>query len=196
MEVWEIRYKYFPAVPPGMHRYAKPLFPSKHPKHVERITKREFKAFTFLSPLYLFSGPTFGRRQRRRISWGRPEDLNASGCQQRLLSEVSNFPVEPGTQIFATPQFNPEIMENFQELLPLEIRASEDDVRRYLSGHIFKLTMLDGFSVDLWEEFKTGIIKAVDEMQIDSHALSESADFTRSLLAQLHLDSLFRTRSS
>jgi hypothetical protein len=48
----------------------------------------------------------------------------------------------------------------------LEIRASEEDVRRYLDGHLFRLPGFVARSLELQEEIKTDIVKAVDGMYV------------------------------
>ena len=48
----------------------------------------------------------------------------------------------------------------------MEIRASEHDVRRYVDGHMSQLPSFVGRSLDLQEEVKTEIVKAVDGMYV------------------------------
>ena len=48
----------------------------------------------------------------------------------------------------------------------LEIHASEEDVRRYLDGYMFRLPGFIVRSLELQEEIKTRIIKAVDGMYV------------------------------
>ena len=45
-----------------------------------------------------------------------------------------------------------------------KIRASDQDVQRYLDGHMSELPRCVLSSSDLQDEIKTGIIKAVDGM--------------------------------
>ncbi|KAL5331136.1 hypothetical protein ACEPPN_000665 [Leptodophora sp. 'Broadleaf-Isolate-01'] len=82
--------------------------------------------------------------------------------------------------LFTTSRFIPDITERFNEGLRLEIRASNQDVQRYLDGHLSQLPGCVLRSLDLQDEIKTNIIEAVDGMF---------------LLAQLHLDSLKGKRS-
>ncbi|KAH9204100.1 hypothetical protein DL95DRAFT_439405 [Leptodontidium sp. 2 PMI_412] len=83
--------------------------------------------------------------------------------------------------VFATSRFIPEVTEKFEGSISLEIRASEEDVRRYLDGHIFRLPAFVSRSPDLQEEIKARIVLLVKGMF---------------LLAQLHLDSLVGKRSA
>jgi Cdc6-like AAA superfamily ATPase len=87
-------------------------------------------------------------------------------CRTRLLSEIFNLQIKSGASIFATSRFIPDIMKKFQGSISVEIRASEEDVQRYLDGCI-----LESESVVLkscQEEIKTKITKAVDGMYAPS----------------------------
>jgi hypothetical protein len=88
----------------------------------------------------------------------------ANGCRARFLTEVFNLLTKAGANLFATSRFIPEITDRFKGSISLEIRASEEDVRRYLEGHMSKLPTFVGNSSDLQEEVKAGIVKAVDGM--------------------------------
>ncbi|KAJ5244114.1 hypothetical protein N7489_004210 [Penicillium chrysogenum] len=100
-----------------------------------------------------------------------------------LLDVVISMQAKRGCNVylFATSRFIPEIIEMFNEQPTVEIRARENDVKRYIQGN---LTMLPSFvsrSPDLQEEISDAIAKAVDGMF---------------LLAQLYLNSLVGKRSA
>ncbi|PCD24438.1 hypothetical protein FGRA07_11098 [Fusarium graminearum] len=92
------------------------------------------------------------------------ECLASDGCRTRFLSELFNLQIRHGTNIFATSRFIPEIMDRFQTSLSIEIRASPDDVARYLEGHIEQLPSFVQHDRQLQEEITTGISEAVDGM--------------------------------
>ncbi|KAI9763767.1 MAG: hypothetical protein M1840_009092 [Geoglossum simile] len=98
-----------------------------------------------------------------------------NGCRSRFLSEIFNLQVKCGASIFATSRFVPEITEKFNGSILLEIRASNEDVRKYLKGHMSQLPSFVSRNVDLQEEIMTEIVQAIDRMF---------------LLTQLYLDSL------
>ncbi|KAH6970509.1 ankyrin repeat-containing domain protein [Ilyonectria sp. MPI-CAGE-AT-0026] len=85
-------------------------------------------------------------------------------CRTRFLSELFNLQTRHGTNIFATSRFIPEIMDRFETSLSMEIRASPDDVARYLEGHIWQLPSFVQQDRQLQEEITTGISEAVDGM--------------------------------
>jgi hypothetical protein len=86
------------------------------------------------------------------------------GCRTRLLTEIFLAQAKSSANIFATSRFLPEVTERFEESISLEIRASEEDVRRYLSGCMYRLPAFVGRSLDLQEEIKTGIVLLVKGM--------------------------------
>ncbi|KAG9230726.1 ankyrin repeat protein, partial [Amylocarpus encephaloides] len=104
----------------------------------------------------------------------------ADGSRSAFLSELFSLQTKCTVNIFATSRFGTEFSAIFQNSLSLEIRASEHDVRRFLDGHILALPGFVRRSLDLQEEVKREIVKAVDGMF---------------LLAKLHLDSLAGKKS-
>lgn len=92
----------------------------------------------------------------------------SDGCRERFLSEIFNLQVKVKASVFATSRFIPEIMNNFKGRgsMLLEIRASEEDVRRYLDGHMSQLPAFIAQSSDLQGEIKTGIVAAVRGMYV------------------------------
>ena len=88
------------------------------------------------------------------------------GCRTTFLSEMSSLQARCAANLFATSRFIPEITEKFQEGVSLEIRASEDDIRRYIEGRILHLPSFIRRNPDLQEEVKTGILNVVDGMSV------------------------------
>jgi Cdc6-like AAA superfamily ATPase len=88
----------------------------------------------------------------------------SDGYQQRFLSELFNLQTKCGANLFATSRPILSIEKEFGGNSKLEIRASEEDVRRYLDGHMFRLPGFVVRSHELQEEIKMNIVKAVDGM--------------------------------
>ncbi|RSL54244.1 hypothetical protein CEP54_009975 [Fusarium duplospermum] len=99
----------------------------------------------------------------------------SEGCRARLLSELFELQTKCGVNIFATSRFIPDIIDTFEHVTKLEIRASNEDVERYVKGRIEHLQPFVRRNKQLQEEIKLGISAAVDGMF---------------LLAQIFLDSL------
>jgi hypothetical protein len=90
----------------------------------------------------------------------------SNGCRQRFLLSLFNIQAECGANLFATSRPISSIEKEFERNSKLEIRASEEDVRRYLEGHVFRLPGFVARSPELQEEIKTDIIKAVDRIYV------------------------------
>lgn len=101
------------------------------------------------------------------------ESQVSDGCRMRFLSEIFNLQAECQASLFATSRFIPEINEKFKESMRLEIRASNQDVQRYLHSHMSQLPKCALRSSEVQDEIKAEIIKAVDGMYVTSHILSE-----------------------
>ncbi|KAG7424985.1 putative ankyrin repeat protein [Fusarium oxysporum f. sp. raphani] len=99
----------------------------------------------------------------------------SDGSRTRFLAEVFKLQARSGANIFATSRFIPDITEMFQNSISLEIRATEEDVRRYLQNHMLRLPAFVRRSPELQEEVKSSIVHSVQGMF---------------LLAQFHLESL------
>ncbi|KAH8816143.1 hypothetical protein F5884DRAFT_841856 [Xylogone sp. PMI_703] len=97
------------------------------------------------------------------------------GYWTKFLSEISSIQVKTEANYFATSRIIPEIIKKFEGSMILEIRARDDDMRKYLDSRLSDIQGVIKNEPDLQEEVKTGIIQAVPGMF---------------LLAQLHLDSL------
>lgn len=100
----------------------------------------------------------------------------SNGSRRKLLSEIFNLQAKTGISLFATSRFIPEIVKEFEGSISLEIRASDEDVRSYLKGHIFRLPLCVTRSHDLQEEIETKVIKTVDGMYAHFHAIRMDQD--------------------
>ena len=90
------------------------------------------------------------------------------GCRARLVSELFRLQTRHSINIFATSRFIPEIRDRFKDIssLSLEIRASRDDVARYVQGHMSHLPSFVQTDKQLQEEITTRISEAVDGMYV------------------------------
>ncbi|KAE8139795.1 hypothetical protein BDV38DRAFT_291075 [Aspergillus pseudotamarii] len=96
----------------------------------------------------------------------------SDGYRTRFLTEIFALQAKSRVNLFATSRIIPEIIERFTGSESLEIRASHDDVRKYLDDRIsFQCESRILKRVDLRERVSTAIL-------------------IRFLLAKLHLDSL------
>lgn len=80
----------------------------------------------------------------------------------RFLSELFNLQTLHGVNIFATSRNIPQIIDQFDGSMSLEIRAHDEDVLQYLNGRIAQSEskVLQACS----EEIKSGITNVIDGM--------------------------------
>ncbi|KXG49201.1 uncharacterized protein PGRI_030710 [Penicillium griseofulvum] len=103
-----------------------------------------------------------------------------STCRTRVLGEIMKVHAGARANVFATSRPT-EIHDLFKAGETLEIRAHEDDVRRYLDGNMFRLPGFVNRSPTLQEEI----------MAVISHHVQGMF-----LLAQLYFESLIGRRSA
>jgi hypothetical protein len=118
-------------------------------------------------------------------------------AQTKFLSEILRLQNNTGANLFVTSRFIPHIVKEFQGAPSLEIRASDGDVKRYLDGQSSRLPSFVRRNLDMQEQIKAEIVKAVEGMYALSHLamLEKRANIARFLLAQVHLESLIGKRS-
>ncbi|KAI5919805.1 hypothetical protein F4810DRAFT_703347 [Camillea tinctor] len=89
-------------------------------------------------------------------------------CQMR--SKLTN------TTIFVTSRFIPEIENMFHGSISLEIRASPEDVRRYIDGHISRLVLLAQLHLDslIGKKSPKAIQVALTKLPTGSEAYDEA----------------------
>ncbi|KAH6853293.1 nucleoside phosphorylase domain-containing protein [Chaetomium sp. MPI-CAGE-AT-0009] len=92
----------------------------------------------------------------------------SDGCRDRLLSEMLALQAKCGANLFVTSRDIPEITAKFTQSMKVEIRASDEDVRRYIEEHIERHMpplrgQIETFP-QLKEEIVTGITTAVQGM--------------------------------
>jgi len=92
------------------------------------------------------------------------ECQTADGCRSRLLEEMFSLRDNCSVNIFATSRLLPEIKQQFNGSLTLEIRASSEDIRIYVDSQMSHLPSFVATNPDLQNEIKTEIVKAVDGM--------------------------------
>jgi hypothetical protein len=95
----------------------------------------------------------------------------SDGSRTRFLLGLSKLQTNSRASIFATSRFILEDNEVFKESMRLEIRASKQDVQRYLDANMWRLPK--SVSSELQDEIKTEIIEAVDGMYVISYVFAE-----------------------
>jgi hypothetical protein len=104
------------------------------------------------------------------------ECLVFDGSRKRFLTEIFDLQVNYGANLFATSRFIPEITEKFKGTVWKEVRATEEDIQKYLDGNMLRLPNCVVQGPELREEVKTKIVKAVDGMYVTFPPYSKGAN--------------------
>jgi hypothetical protein len=100
------------------------------------------------------------------------DECHASNeSRRKFLSEIFNLQGKTGASLFATSRFIPEITNQFEGSISLEVHASEKDLQRYLDGRMSQLPPFVLHGLDLQEKIKAAIIKAVEGMYMPSYTI-------------------------
>jgi NACHT domain len=92
------------------------------------------------------------------------ECTDRDGTRSRLIDELHNLQAKVDLRLLFTSRFIPEITLKFQSNPVLEIRASEDDVGRFVAGQISRLPKCIQRDEELRNTAQTKIVQAVDGM--------------------------------
>lgn len=93
-----------------------------------------------------------------------------------LVSELFKLHSIFGVNILVTSRPVRHVIENFRDYVPLEIRASHEDIEKYITGNIRSLPAFVYRNSELQNEIVQCIIEAIDGMYV--HNLSRSASLT------------------
>jgi Cdc6-like AAA superfamily ATPase len=97
------------------------------------------------------------------------DECQAGDSRRRFLTELFHLEAKSGANLFATSRFIPEIVKVFCKSVVLEIRASKEDIERYLEGQMRLLLSFDDWSLPLRREVKTRISDVVDGMYVTKY---------------------------
>lgn len=93
----------------------------------------------------------------------------SDGDESSFLSEILSLQANTRVNLFVTSRPIPRIEKQFQGCASLKIRASEEDVDRYINGRMQCLPSFVQKNPDMQKKIKTEIIKAVDGMYAPPH---------------------------
>jgi hypothetical protein len=88
----------------------------------------------------------------------------SDGCRSIFISKIFELQAKTRAKLFTTSRPIPGIEKEFKGCLSCEILASDEDVRRFLDGHISQLLTFVLSRKELQEEIKTEIVRAVKGM--------------------------------
>ncbi|KAF1961004.1 ankyrin [Byssothecium circinans] len=103
------------------------------------------------------------------------ECRDSDGTRSRFLSKLRDLQAGKDVRLMATSRFIPEVEVDFRTAVRLEVRASDEDVRRFVAGQMYRLPKCIQRDPTLQKMVEEKIPERVDGMF---------------LLARLHIDSL------
>ncbi|EWG50058.1 AGC/PKA protein kinase [Fusarium verticillioides 7600] len=104
------------------------------------------------------------------------ECQTTSGCRNAFLDELLSLQLRCGTNLLMTSRFIPEIAGSLGSQTTLEIRPSDNDVRRYLDGRMSQLPGFIRHDRAFQDYIKDGIVRAVNGMFLLAHLYMDSLD--------------------
>ncbi|KFA80630.1 hypothetical protein S40288_07540 [Stachybotrys chartarum IBT 40288] len=112
------------------------------------------------------------------------ECQSLEGHRDEFIEQLLVLQQHAPVNLFFTSRLIPEIADKINHSIKLEIRASEDDVKRYLQAHLPNLPKFVARKPELQQEIVSNISRAINGMYV-----------AKFLLAKLYLDSLIGTSS-
>ena len=94
------------------------------------------------------------------------DECTGAGTRARLLKEIASLQDQTKVSFFATSRFLPDVLEEFKGQLTLEIRATDEDVRTYITDRMTELPAFVRRNNMLQERIVSEIIAAVDGMSV------------------------------
>ena len=101
------------------------------------------------------------------------ECQDKDGSRKRLLTQIFQLQTSSEVRFFTTSRHIPSIADNFTEYTRLEVRAAEEDLRKYLEGRISLLPNCVQRNPQLIEEVKVEILQAVHGMYVATYMFCE-----------------------
>ena len=93
------------------------------------------------------------------------DECEGSGqFRNTFIAELKKIQTNAMTNLYLTSRFIPEIEKEFKECHVIEIRANEEDLQRYLVGHMGQLPSFVGRNPSLQEEIKKAILQTTQGM--------------------------------
>jgi len=97
------------------------------------------------------------------------ECTDQEGARSRLLAKLRKLQHGSNICLMVTSRFIPDIEQEFRSALKLEVRASDEDVRRYVAGQIPYLPKCIQRDDEMKSLVQGKIVKAVDGMYVLSY---------------------------
>jgi Cdc6-like AAA superfamily ATPase len=87
-----------------------------------------------------------------------------NGTRSQLLGICRDLQQQTGLRLMATSRHIPDIVEKFKDTPLVEVRASDSDLKRFVTGNVNRFARFVRLSSDLQERVQTKIVEAADGM--------------------------------
>jgi hypothetical protein len=92
------------------------------------------------------------------------ECLEQNGTRSQLLEICRDLQQQTGLRLMATSRHIPDIVEEFKDTPLVEVRASNSDLKRFVTGNVNRFAKFVRLSSDLQELVQNKIVEAADGM--------------------------------
>lgn len=92
------------------------------------------------------------------------ECRDSDGTRRMFLTKLQDLQAKADVRIMVTSRFIPDIVNDFQDALRLEVRANDEDVKRYVAGQVYRLPKCIRRDSTLKDIVQNKIVGAVDGM--------------------------------
>lgn len=92
------------------------------------------------------------------------ECQDSDGTRRQFLAKLRDLQAGRDVRVMATSRFIPEIVDAFDKALELEVHASKGDVKRFVTGQLYRLPECIRRDPALQEIVEEKIVEAVDGM--------------------------------
>jgi hypothetical protein len=92
------------------------------------------------------------------------ECTNQDGAQGRLIAKLRELQHGSDIHLMVTARFIPDIEQQFRSASRLEVRASDEDVRRYIAGQMYRLPKCIQHNEEMKSLVQVKLARAVDGM--------------------------------
>ena len=104
------------------------------------------------------------------------ECRDSDGTRSQILSKIRDLQARGDVRLMTTSRFIPEIVDEFRGALKLEVRASNEDVKRFVAGQTYRLPRCVQRDLALQDLIQRKIVEAVDGMYVSCPVLCNDID--------------------
>jgi Cdc6-like AAA superfamily ATPase len=92
------------------------------------------------------------------------ECADSNGTRGQFLLQLRNLQAMTDLRLMTTSRLIPDVVEEFREAIILDVRARDQDVRRFVAGHIYRLPKCVQRDSSLQDMVQDKVAKSVDGM--------------------------------